>query len=144
MSTPGSSGLVSPTVAPYPPSTDHISDDLRSAKSCLGRDRSLVILLLQKQRPDDPRHFVRERDGYQHARFASQHLLKPRSFWRAAFARLLHDGAAADDEEAPQRAFTHFGCPAKLLLASCRSLKRRETQPGGKVAALGESLGRRC
>jgi hypothetical protein len=32
MSTPGSSGLVSPTVAPYPPSTDYISDDLRSAR----------------------------------------------------------------------------------------------------------------
>src|SRR6476646_9038594 len=32
MSTPGSSDLVSPTVAPYPPSTDYISDDLRSAK----------------------------------------------------------------------------------------------------------------
>src|SRR5262252_6117011 len=32
MSTPGSSRLVSPTVAPYPPSTDYISDDLGSAK----------------------------------------------------------------------------------------------------------------
>src|SRR5215469_9433934 len=32
MSTPGSSGLVSPTVAPYPPSTDYISDDLRPAR----------------------------------------------------------------------------------------------------------------
>src|SRR3974390_3302564 len=98
MSTPGSSGLVSPAVAPSPPSTDHISDALRSAKSCLGRDRSLVILLLQKQRPDDPRHLVCERDGYQHARFASQHLFEPRPLWRAAFARLLYDSTAADDE----------------------------------------------
>src|SRR5215510_13431215 len=32
MITPGSSSLVSPTVAPYPPSTDYISDDLRSTK----------------------------------------------------------------------------------------------------------------
>ena len=32
MSTPGSSGLVSPTVAPYPPSTDYTCDDLRSAR----------------------------------------------------------------------------------------------------------------
>src|ERR1700758_2649863 len=32
MSTPGSSSLVSPTFAPYPPSTDYIFDDLRSAK----------------------------------------------------------------------------------------------------------------
>src|SRR5215813_4690507 len=32
MSTPGSCGLVSPTVAPYPPSTDYTSDDLMSAK----------------------------------------------------------------------------------------------------------------
>ena len=42
-----------------------------------------------------------------------------------------------------ERAFAHFGCRAKLLLAACRSLKRRETQPGGKVAALGKGLGRR-
>ena len=32
MSTSGSSGPVSPTVAPYPPSTDYTSDDLKSAK----------------------------------------------------------------------------------------------------------------
>src|SRR6478609_8852703 len=32
MSTLGSSDLVSPTVAPYPPSTDYTCDDLRSAK----------------------------------------------------------------------------------------------------------------
>src|SRR3954466_9943209 len=47
MSTPGSSDLVSPTVAPYPPSTDYISDDLRSAKIMrwlrpeLGKPRAL-------------------------------------------------------------------------------------------------------
>src|SRR6516165_100997 len=109
-----------------------------------GCDRSSVVFPLYKQRPDDPRHLVGKRDGYQHARLASQHLLEPRTLWRAPFDRLLHNGAAADDEEAPERAFTHFGCRAKLLLASCRSLKRRETQPGGKVAALGESLDRRC
>src|SRR6185437_9072303 len=47
MSTPGSSGLVSPTVAPYPPSTDYTSDDLGSAKIMpwlrpeLGKPRAL-------------------------------------------------------------------------------------------------------
>src|SRR5215831_851949 len=49
MSTTGSSGLVSPTVAPYPPSTDYISDDLRSAKIMpwlrpeLGNSRALQV-----------------------------------------------------------------------------------------------------
>jgi hypothetical protein len=37
-------------------------------------------------------------DGHQHARFASQHLFEPRTLRGAAFARLKHDGAAADDE----------------------------------------------
>src|SRR6478752_5275079 len=64
--------------------------------------------------------------------------------WRAAFARLKHDGAAADDEEAPERAFAHFGCRPELVLAACRSLKRRETEPSGEVTALGKGLGRRC
>jgi len=39
----------------------------------------------------------------------------------------LHDGAAADDEEAPERALAHFGRCTKFLLAACRSLKGRET-----------------
>src|SRR6202023_2646709 len=82
-------------------------------------------------------------DGHQHARFASQPLFEPRTLWRAALARLLHDGAAADDEEAPERAFAHFGCHAELLLATCRSLKRRQTEPSREVAALGKGLGRR-
>ena len=34
----------------------------------------------------------------QHARFASQHLFEPGTLWDAAFARLKHDGAAADHE----------------------------------------------
>ena len=34
-----------------------------------------------------------ERDGHQHARFASQHLIKPRTLRGAAFARPKHDGA---------------------------------------------------
>src|SRR5215470_5699296 len=113
MSTSGSSSPVSPTVAPYllRPTTPATTSG--PPGSHLGRDRSSVVFLLYEQRPDDPRHFVGERDGYQHARFASQHLFEPRSLWRAAFARLLHDGAAADDEQAPERAFTHFGCRAK-------------------------------
>lgn len=103
--------------------------------SRLGCERSPVVLLLYKQRPDDRRHLVRERDGYQHARFASQHLFEPRFLWRAAFARLLLDGAAADDQEAPERALAHFGCRAKLLFATGRSLEGREAQPGGKVGS---------
>src|SRR4029077_2399241 len=98
-------------------------------RSRLGCDRSPVILLLHQERPDDPRYLVSKRDGYQHAWFASQHLFEPRTLWRAAFARLLHDGAAADDEEASKRAFAHLGCPAELLLAARRSLTRRWPQP---------------
>src|SRR6185369_16881553 len=112
--------------------------------SRLGCDRSPVILLLDKQRPDDPGHLVGERDRYQQARFASQHLFEPRTPRRTAFACLLYDGATANDEQASERTFAHFGCCTELLLAACRSLKRRETQPGGKVAALGEGLDRRC
>lgn len=37
-------------------------------RSRLGSDRSSVILLLQKQRPDDPRCLVGQRDCYKHAR----------------------------------------------------------------------------
>src|SRR5258707_9543811 len=37
MSTSGSSGPVSPTVAPYPPSTDYTCDDLRPARLICGR-----------------------------------------------------------------------------------------------------------
>jgi hypothetical protein len=47
MSTLGSSGLVSPTVAPHPPSTDYISDDPGPPGSRLGGNRSAVILLLE-------------------------------------------------------------------------------------------------
>ena len=46
MSTSGSSGPVSPTVAPYPPSTDYTCDDLRPARSRPGCDRSSVVFLL--------------------------------------------------------------------------------------------------
>jgi hypothetical protein len=38
----------------------------------LGGDRSSVVFLLYKQRPDDSRHLVGERDSHQHTRFASQ------------------------------------------------------------------------
>src|SRR5262245_54830218 len=105
MSSSGSSGPVSPTVAPYPPSTDYISDDLRSPGSSPGCDRSPVCLLLDKQSPDDPRHLVGERDRYQHARFASQHLFEPRTPRRTAFTCLLYDGATANDKQASKRAF---------------------------------------
>src|SRR5262245_11736447 len=58
MSTPGSSDLVSPTVAPYPPSTDYISDDLRSAKIMRWLRPELGNVVLYKKRPDNPRHLV--------------------------------------------------------------------------------------
>src|SRR6185295_6885406 len=61
------------------------------------------------------RHLVGERNRHQHARFASQHLFEPRTLCCAAFARLLYDSTAADDEEAPERALAHFGRCAKLL-----------------------------
>src|SRR6185295_16551998 len=99
MSTSGSSDPVSSTVAPYPPSTDYTCDDLRSAKLTPWlRPELCSFPSLQVARPDDPRRLVGERDGHQHARFASQHLFEPRTLWGAAFARLKHDGAAADDE----------------------------------------------
>src|SRR5262245_57207660 len=115
MSSSGSSGPVWPTVAPYPPSTATIR----------------AILLASA-------------DRYQHARFASQHLFEPRTPRRTAFACLLYDGATANDEQASERAFAHFRYCTELLLAARRSLKRRETQPGGKVAALGKTLCWRC
>jgi hypothetical protein len=31
--------------------------------------------------------------------------------------------------------FAHFGCRPKLPLTACRSLKGRETEPSGEVAA---------
>jgi hypothetical protein len=91
-----------------------------------------------------PRRSAPERDGYQHARLASQHLFEPRTLWRAAFARLLHDGAAADDEESPKRTFAHLGCRAKFLLAARRSLKRRQTEPGREVTAFKMAGGARA
>src|SRR6187399_1568200 len=144
MSTPGSSDLVSPTVAPYPPSTDYISSTSGPPRSCVGCDRSSVNLALYKKRPDNPRHLVGERNRHQHARFASQHLFEPRTPCCAAFARLLYDSTTADDEEAPERALAHFERCAKPLLAACQSLNGRETEPGGKVAALSKGLDRRC
>src|SRR4029079_11992337 len=52
---------------PTTPATTSGPPGLRS-----GGDRSSVVFLLYKQRPDDPRHLVGERDGHQHARLASQ------------------------------------------------------------------------
>ena len=88
------------------------------------------------RRQDNARRLIGERDRHQHARFASQHLFEPRTLWCAAFARLLHDGTTADDEEAPERALAHFGRCAKLLLAACRSLKGRETRQAAKSRPL--------
>jgi hypothetical protein len=74
----GSSSPVSPTVVPYPPSTDYV---LRRPlvrcglrRSC---DRNSVILFAHEQRPDDPRSLVGKRDGHQHARLPGQHLFEP-------------------------------------------------------------------
>jgi hypothetical protein len=53
----------------------------RQAHALAATGSSVVFLIL-----------VGERDGHQHAWFASQHLFEP----RAPFARLKHDGAAAD------------------------------------------------
>src|SRR6476660_7740856 len=144
MSSSGSSGpsrrllrhtLLRPTTSPT------TSGPPGSPPDC---DRSPVCLLLDKQAPDDPRHLVGERDRYQHARFASQHLFEPRPPRRTAFACLLYDGATANDEQASERAFAHLGYCAELLLTARRSLERCETQPGGKVAALGKTLCWRC
>ena len=74
------SGPVSPTVAPYPPSTTTLATTSGPSGSRLGCDRSPVVFLLYKYRPDDPRHLVGERNGYQHARLASQHLFEPGTF----------------------------------------------------------------
>lgn len=52
---PASSGPVSPTFAPYPPSTAYTSDDLWSAlASSRGYDRSSIIFLFHEQRPEAP------------------------------------------------------------------------------------------
>ena len=127
MSTPGSSDLVSPTVAPYSPSTDYISDDLKSAKIMpwlrpeLCNSRALQVA---------PRQYA---PSYWRARPSPAYavceptLFEPRALWCAAFVRLLHDCTTSDDEEAPERALAHFGGCAKLLLATCGSLQGRET-----------------
>lgn len=75
---PGSSGPVSPTVVPYPPSTAYVpdaSDRLLSLRR--DRGRSSVTFVLGEQRPDHPRHLVGERDRDEHARLARQHPLQP-------------------------------------------------------------------
>src|SRR5271169_6110140 len=87
MSTSGSSGPVSPTVAPYSPSTDYTSDDLRPAK---------ITPWLRPELCNSPVLQVAPRQSV-----PSYWRAPP--FWCAAFARLLHDGATADDEEAPER-----------------------------------------
>src|ERR1700722_515022 len=117
MGSSGSSSPVSPTVTPYllRPTTSLTTSS--PPGSHLGGDRSPVILLLQKQRPYDPRHLVSERDRYQHTRFASQHLFEPRAFWCAAFGCLLYDGATANDKQASERAFAHFG---RRQASACR------------------------
>jgi hypothetical protein len=87
MCTPGSSCLVSPTIAPYSP-TDYISDDPGPPGSRLGGGRSRVILLLEVALASAA---VTSMRGLRASICSSQEPF-------ATLARLLHDGAAPDDK----------------------------------------------
>jgi hypothetical protein len=90
---PGSSGPVSPTVVPYPPSTDLASRQPLVPTSALrrSRHRSSVTPALRQKGPDDAGHLVGHRNRHQHARLTRQHLFQPRTLRRSASACLMHD-----------------------------------------------------
>jgi hypothetical protein len=83
---PGSPSPVSPTVVPYPPSTDLASPTTSDADPGLRRDRhrSSINSALRQKGPNNARYLVGERHRHQHVRLALQHSFQPGSLGSSA------------------------------------------------------------
>ena len=109
------------------------------------RDRSSVDAAFDQQSPDDAGHLVGQSHGYQHFRFASQHLRKPRSLGRPAPAGLLNHGTRPNDQQAADRPFTAFRDGAEFCLPPvdfCSGVspsQAAKSRPAAKPCAAGVS-----
>src|SRR5215218_464395 len=104
------------TVAPY------LSSDLPASLTpqagrlgCHGR--SSVRPAVRHQRPDDPRHFVGQRHGHQHARLAREHAGEPGAGPSVVTRGDFDRRAGAEDEQPPETALAHLRGAAEPLLA---------------------------
>ena len=134
----------SPTVAPYSPSTDYASDDLRSARLTPWLRPEPCNL------PASPAAPRRSAPSCWQARPSPACAALRASICSSqepcGAPRLLAWSTTALLPMMSRRLSVRspiLDDRAKLLLAAGRSLQRREAEPGGKVATLGEGLGRR-
>lgn len=86
--------LTSPTLRP-PPSADRAG-------------RIPIVFVAREHRPDHARHFVGQRDGYQHSRLTREHADESRPWAPALAAPPLHDGHRADNQQPSDIALTHL------------------------------------